>query len=278
MSDNKQYYYIKLKEDFFEDDKIKVIEKMPDGYKYVNILLKLYLRSLRGNGRLMFSSTIPYNSAMIASLVNQDESTVVCAIKLFQESELIEILDNGAIYMLDIQNYIGKSSTEADRIRNYRRTINEEKAMALECSKDVGADDETEHSVQMYDKSTPEIRDKSIEIKDKSIDIKKENISSKEDISKKKPKEGKHKYGEFKNVLLKDSELEKLNEEYGEDIANHCISYLDTYIEEKGYKSKSHYLAIRRWVLDVIQQKQKRNQPNNKGQVKNDALQDFLNS
>ena len=47
MSDNKKYYYLKLKADFFDSDAMIVLEGLPDGYKYSNILLKLYLRSLK---------------------------------------------------------------------------------------------------------------------------------------------------------------------------------------------------------------------------------------
>lgn len=45
--DNKKYYYLKLKEDFFESDSMILLENMRDGYLYSNILLKLYLRSLK---------------------------------------------------------------------------------------------------------------------------------------------------------------------------------------------------------------------------------------
>ena len=71
--------------------------------------------------------TIPYSPEMIASITKQDVDTVNKALKLFQAFGLIEILDSGAIYMLDIQNYIGKSSTEADRQREYQTRISEEK-------------------------------------------------------------------------------------------------------------------------------------------------------
>ena len=40
--DNKKYYYLKLKEDFFESDSMILLENMRDGYLYSNILLKLY--------------------------------------------------------------------------------------------------------------------------------------------------------------------------------------------------------------------------------------------
>ena len=60
----------------------------------------------------------------------------------------------------------------------------------------------------------------------------------------------KHKYGEYGNVLLKDEELQKLKEEY--ENWEELIKYLDEYIEMKGYKAKSHYLCIKKWVVDAV--------------------------
>ena len=41
MSDNRKYYYLKLKENYFDDDSIVLLESMQDGVLYSNILLKL---------------------------------------------------------------------------------------------------------------------------------------------------------------------------------------------------------------------------------------------
>ena len=51
MSDNRKYYYLKLKENYFDEDAIVLLESMQDGILYSNILLKLYLKSLK-NGTL----------------------------------------------------------------------------------------------------------------------------------------------------------------------------------------------------------------------------------
>lgn len=53
-------------------------------------------------------------------------------------------------------------------------------------------------------------------------------------------------YGEYHNVLLTDEEYKHLQGEYSN--IDEIIQFLDSYIEEKGYKSKSHFLAIKRWV------------------------------
>lgn len=143
MADNRKYYYLKLKEGFFESEEIKILESMKDGYIYSNILLKLYLRSLRNEGRLMYRNVIPYTPEILATLVGHQVGTVEKALDVFRKLELIEILDNGAIYMMDIQNYIGKSSTEADRQRAYYNRMKEEAAL-IGCSGEE--QEETEQS------------------------------------------------------------------------------------------------------------------------------------
>lgn len=71
-------------------------------------------------------------------------------------------------------------------------------------------------------------------------------------IYKKAGKPAKHKYGEYQHVLLTDDEREKLADEYGEETLTKCIRKLDEYIEETGKRYKSHYLTIRRWVVDAV--------------------------
>lgn len=59
MADNKKYYYLKLKEDFFDSDEMLLLQGMKDGYLYSDILMKMYLRSLKNEGRLMYKDYIP---------------------------------------------------------------------------------------------------------------------------------------------------------------------------------------------------------------------------
>lgn len=127
MSDNKKYYYMRLKENFFDSEGMVILEGLKNGYIYSNILLKMYLRSLKRDGKLMLSDAIPYDANMLSKVLGHKKSHVEEALEWFQKLELAEVLDNGAIYMLDIQNFIGEASTEADRKRGYRRKIDNEK-------------------------------------------------------------------------------------------------------------------------------------------------------
>ena len=165
MADNKKYYYLKLKEGFFDSNDMKLLQGMKDGYMYSDILLKLYLQSLRQDGRLMYRGIIPYTPDMIATITHHQVGTVEKAMKILEQMGFIEILDNGAIYMLDIQNFIGQSSSEADRKRSYRKAIEAEK---IRISADGNETNGTTNDGQMSDKSTPENRDKRIEYRDKN--------------------------------------------------------------------------------------------------------------
>lgn len=164
MSDNKKYYYLRVKENFYDSDEMIILESMPDGFLYSNILIKLYLRSLKNNGKLMFNDRIPFNSEMLSKITRHPVAVVEKAVSIFKEMNLIDVLDNGAIFMLDIESFIGKSNTEADRKRDYRRRIEKEKQKIL-----LG-----HLSGQMSDEHPPELeieKEKEIEI---DIDIEKD--------------------------------------------------------------------------------------------------------
>ncbi|HEM2787692.1 TPA: phage replisome organizer N-terminal domain-containing protein [Streptococcus suis] len=152
MADNKKYYYLKLKDNFFESDEAIILESMPDGYIYSNILLKLYLRSLKNNGLLMFNDLIPYNAQMLATITRHHVGVIEKAIQIFQQLRLIEILDNGAIYMTNIQNFVGQSSTNADRMRESRRQLQmlNKCAPEIEIEKDINKDIDKDINKDIY--------------------------------------------------------------------------------------------------------------------------------
>jgi predicted phage replisome organizer len=129
MAISKKYFYMRLKEDFFDSEEMVLLETLPDGILYQNILMKMYCRSLKSEGRLMFNNVIPYNAEILAKITRMQVGTVEKALDIFQQMGLIEILDNGAIYMMNIQNFIGESSTEGDRKRDYRSKIESEKKL-----------------------------------------------------------------------------------------------------------------------------------------------------
>ena len=227
MSDNKKYYYLRLKDNFFDSDELKILESMKDGYLYSNILLKLYLRSLKNDGKLVVNDRIPYNAEMLASVTGHQVGTIKQALSMFKELGLIEILENGAIYMLDIQNFIGKGSTEADRQRLYDRRISDErKQKKLTQSRNLE---------EILEKSTPEIE---VEL-EKEIKIEKEIDSSAKSTTTKRKR--------FEKPTL--SEIEQYCTERNNNV--NAEQFYD-YYESNGWKvgknsMKDWKAAVRTW-------------------------------
>ena len=149
MSDNKKYYYLKLKENFFESETIVLLESMNDGILYSNILMKMYLKSLKNEGKLLFNNLIPYDANMISTITRQPVGVVEKALDVFKQIGLIEVFSNGLIYMNDIQLLIGKSSTEGERKKKARMEIAHQYGQIEDkCPPEIG---------QVEDKCPPEI-------------------------------------------------------------------------------------------------------------------------
>ena len=226
MSDNRKYYYLKLKESYFDDDAIVLLESMQDGMLYSNILLKLYLKSLKYGGTLQLDENIPYTAQMIATITRQQVGTVERALQIFMKLGLVEPLDNGALYMSNIELFIGQYSTEGERKRRARMKISEQKRLSGQVSE------------AKADICPPEI-----EIK-KEIDI--EIEKERELETGQAPARS---YGRYNNVFLSDTELDELKAELP-DKWEYYIDRLSTHIASKGTKYRSHAATIYKWAQE----------------------------
>lgn len=219
MSDNRKYYYLKLKENYFDDDSIVLLESMQDGVLYSNILLKLYLKSLKHGGRLQLDEDIPYTAQMIATITRQQIGTVERALQIFLKLGLVEVLDSGTFYMSNIELLIGQSSTEAERKRAAR--LQNKALSALRIS-----------GGHLSDIRPPEIE----------IELEKE-------IEKVRPETGhpSHTYGHYQNVFLTDEELADLQASFPA-VWEQYIEKLSEYMASTGKRYQSHTATIRRWA------------------------------
>ena len=131
MSDTRRYYYLRLKDDFFQRPNVLYLETLKNGYEYIVLLLKMQLLSINENGRLAIGDRA-YTPSQLAKMTNHDLKFVQGAIPLFKELGFIETLSNGAIYIPGIPSLVGKSSGEADRQREYQLKKKEEE---ISCEK-----------------------------------------------------------------------------------------------------------------------------------------------
>ena len=242
MSDNKKYYYLRLKDNFFDGDELKILESMKDGYLYSNILLKLYLRSLKNDGKLVVNDRIPYNAEMLASVTGHQIGTIKQALSIFKDLGLIDVLENGAIYMLDIQNFIGRGSSEADRKREYRQRIETDRTNVQTKVREIS------------EKSPPEIE---IEL-EKDIEIEKEIHSSAKSTTTKRKRFEKPSISDIKQYCM-----ERNNNVNAEQFFD--------YYESNGWKvgknsMKDWKAAVRTWERSEYRK------PNSKKNSKEDAI------
>lgn len=173
MSKNKKFFWLKLKEDFFESDEIKILESLPNGMAYSNFYLKLLCKSIKNNGVLRLRNVIPYTVEMLSSMTNTNIDIARGAIEKLIALNMIEVLDDGALYMLDIENMIGSETDSAQRMREARaKTINleekDKKSLTL-CENVRKSDTEIDKEIEL---------EKEIEI-DKEKKIKKEKSTVK---------------------------------------------------------------------------------------------------
>jgi len=185
MSDDKKYYYLKLKDNYFDQDNIKVLESLPNGHLYSLIILKLYVKACKYNGQLKMTDSIPYDPSKIdilAKVINHDQDNVKEAVKNSIALGLISLMESGEMWMTEIQNYIGHSSTEGDRKKIYRDKIKNNKLLTMGQCPDIRTPEieieiEIDKDIDKEIEKKKDIKKKIIADKDKHTELRKEIIS-----------------------------------------------------------------------------------------------------
>lgn len=126
-----KYYWLKLKRDFFKRHDIRIVEGMPNGKEYILFYLKLLCESVDHNGTLRFSDEVPYNEDMLSIITNTNVDIVRSAVKVFTELHMMEILDDGTIFMREVDGMIG-SAADNDNARRQARFREKQKAIEAE--------------------------------------------------------------------------------------------------------------------------------------------------
>lgn len=166
-TENKRFYWIKLRENFFQQETIDWLMEQENGSAYVVLYLKMCLLTANTSGELIRTigdMTIPYEPKKISQKTGFDVDTVNVALFLFKHLGLIEETQGGIPVMPEVKNMVGSESKSAARVRKYRK-----KKKALQSNGDV-----TKKALQ----SNVEIRDKRLEYRDKSKENREEKVES----------------------------------------------------------------------------------------------------
>lgn len=239
--------WIKITTDIFDDEKILLIESLPEADSIIVIWFKLLCLAGKQNnsGVFMLNDSIAYTDKMLATIFRRKEATVQLALKTFQEFGMIDIIDG----VVTIPNWgkhqsLDQLESKKQYMKNYMKEYREkQKALSSKEICKTNSKANSKANVRQADKD-----------KDKDIDIDKD--IEKEIYKEKEEKPTKHKYGEYNNVLLTDDELQKLKTEYSD--YEERIDDLSFYMASKGAKYKSHYLTILSWARKEEKEKQQK--------------------
>ena len=228
----KRYYWLKLRNDFFDSVRMKKLRGVAGGDTYTIIYLKLQLAALETEGTLIYEGVENSLAEELALLINEKPEDVGLTLNFLQSVGLCEVSKDGTLCTLpEVLMNTGSEASSAQRVRNLR------KRQTLQCNADVT---EVKRVCNV---------EKDIE-KEKDIEIEKEE--------KKAPRApSKHIHGEHGKVRLTDDELNKLKSEYSN--SDELIQYLDEYKAMTGKVYKSDYLAIKKWVVNAVDERKRKN-------------------
>ena len=136
MAGNK-YYWLRIKRDFFKRHDIRIVESMPNGKDHILFYLKLLCESVDHEGNLRFSENIPYDANMLATITNTNIDTVKAAIQIFTDLNMMEIMEDGTLYMTEVEKMIGactqdEHTRESTRLRVARYRERQKQALLEE--------------------------------------------------------------------------------------------------------------------------------------------------
>ncbi|MFC7560590.1 phage replisome organizer N-terminal domain-containing protein [Paenibacillus farraposensis] len=93
--------WIKLSTGMFDDEKIKIIEDMPEADTIIVIWLKLMTMTGRSNmgGYIMLTETIPYTEDMLISVIKRPLPVIKMALSIFERFGMLEVSEQGAFFL-----------------------------------------------------------------------------------------------------------------------------------------------------------------------------------
>ena len=218
MSDNKKYYWLKLKENFFTQKEIKRLRRLAGGDTYTIIYLKLLLLSLKNEGKIYFDDVGDNFADELSLEIDEEIDNIKMTLSYLQQKGLLELISQDEIYLNEVQSMLGSESESAERVRNHRRKLKQ------------GMLQSNENLLQSNNDVTKGNTEIELE-KELDIEIKKDT---------------KIHYDEF--VSMTEEEYKKLIEKYEESYIKEKIIDLNLWKGSKGKKTKSDYLTLLTWI------------------------------
>ena len=223
----KRYYWIKLKENFFDIETIDWLISQKNGCEYIVLYQKLCLLTANKDGKLVSQigeMIIPYDVNKIARDTKFDIDTVIVAIELFKKIGLIYEETGGILRIPYVSELVGSETSSAKRVREHRQR------KALQCNTESNAEVTQEKE-----------REKDFKKLDVYKDVEEEEGAPDYDDPDDKLQVFK------KHVMLSENQLADLLSKMELETFDEYIARLNDYIDKTGYTIKNHYATILKW-------------------------------
>ena len=116
----KRYYWLKLKEDFFNDIRMKRLRKISAGSTYTIIYLKLLLLSLKDEGKLYFEKVDDTFIQELSLIIDETEDDIMLTLQYLQKVGLLEVISEEEYFLTELPSLIGSETDWAAKKRKYR--------------------------------------------------------------------------------------------------------------------------------------------------------------
>lgn len=165
--------WIKIATDIFDDEKILLIEALPDAYAIITVWFKLLcLAGKKNNGGVfLMNDKIPYTDKMLATIFRMNESTVKLALNAFEQFKMIEIVEG----IITIPNWNKHQTLDAyerkkERDRLYQEERRAKQRALIEKSSDKSSERTSDVAVSDIDKEEDKDIDKERDIRGNRVD------------------------------------------------------------------------------------------------------------
>ena len=132
VTENRRYYWLQLKDDFFNSKEMKLMRKLPGGEEITIIYLKMMLVSLSEQGKLYFEGLAEDLAEELSLIIDEDPEAIRLTLMFLTKKKLLTTSDDYQFNLEQVPEMIGSETASARRVRKHR-----ENQKALQCNSDV---------------------------------------------------------------------------------------------------------------------------------------------
>lgn len=129
VTENRRYYWLQLKDDFFNSKEMKLMRKLPGGEEITIIYLKMMLASLAEQGKLYFEGLAEDLAEELSLIIDEDPEAIRLTLMFLTKKKLLTTSDNYQFNLEQVPEMVGSETASTRRSRKHRET-----QKALQCN------------------------------------------------------------------------------------------------------------------------------------------------